>query len=111
MAARHGGELNMRRPAGAHRASALYKPSRTFFWGGMLLIFAFGMALAGIAEAYSNHDEGWAYFFTGAAVTAAGMYFWIVLGWLAWIGRPYDLMDVNTDVNSRHEWDHHPGES
>lgn len=101
----------MLRPAGAHRAPALYKPGRTFFWGGMLLIFAFGMALAGISEAYRNHHEQWAWLFTGFALGAAGLYFWVVHGWLAWIGRPYDLTHVNADVNCLDECDHHPGEN
>lgn len=113
MAQRNGttGELNMSRRAGAHRALALYQPGRTFFWGGLLLIWGFGLALAGAAEAGRHHDHVWMWIFTGFVVAAAGLYFWLVHGWLAWIGPTGDADHVNEYVNCSDEWNHHPGEN
>ncbi len=113
MAQRDGitGELNMTRRAGAHRVPALYSPGKTFFWGGLLVIGGFGLALAGVSEASRHHDLVWMWIFTGLAVVAAGLYFWLVHGWLAWIGPTGTPDHVNEYVNCPDEWNHHPGEN
>lgn len=68
------------------RTPNLYRPGSVFFTAGMLLVFTFGMALAGASEAYFNQDWVWFDLFIGGAAGCTGLYLWIVVSWLRWMG-------------------------
>lgn len=71
---------------GRHRASTpWYRPSDTYFWGGILLCVAFGMSAVGACEAWRYQDFWWAAFFAAMNLGSAALYFVMVTGWLFWI--------------------------
>lgn len=78
---------------GAHRrqpAPVRYRPGEMYFRAGMLLIFTFGISLAGIEQAYRYHDWTWFTIFVVGASIDTGLYFWIVHSWLTWINLAGD---------------------
>lgn len=61
-----------------------------YFHGGILLIVAFGMAVAGSYDAYLAKDYGWSWFFALMSGGAVCLYFYVVNSWLTWINPARD---------------------
>jgi hypothetical protein len=101
------------------RAPRLYRPWLDVVASGLLLIFVFGIMLAGAHDAWLARDYAWMWFFLGADVVVIIVYTkFCVLGLIRWldnitesqvVDRPVDVV-IDSRYDGRHRDHHHPGE-
>jgi hypothetical protein len=93
------------------RGVPTYDPNNTFYYGGLLLCFTFGMVLAGIRESILAGDWAWFWFFVAGEVITVVLYFWNVWCWLKFPGPKDEYEDVESTVEWWDGYDHqHPGD-
>lgn len=97
------------------RGVPTYDPNNSFYFGGLLICFTFGMMLAGIHESFLAGDRVWFWCFVAAEAGLVVLYFWNVWCWLQFTNLSDDYNNVSPDVDSWDgyfdDWDYHyPGD-
>lgn len=98
--------------------SKLYRPEVELIVTGCVLIFVFGILMAGIVDAVQRDALGWAWAFIVGETICFLAYFKVISDLLDWlVGDSDDVAWVDCDVDCKHDGhdytgdDHRPGDN